>query len=602
MPLTLRRDDSAVASTVATMLSLLVILLFMSIALVDIVPRQQNDAEFITTQSAITAFELIHGLVGGAMTAGGTEVIMPSATIPIPLGTQGVSPLQGSSPGTLTFTSGTIGSNILFQFVPHFNQAQVSHVDQDIVLAIDSSGSMQQNDPTRLRISGAKEYIGRLSCPDHVASVDFDSVAHLTRENVGGAPHHLTGVSNNCFPNYDAAKADVDTIDSSGSTNIGAGLQVSVNELLGYGDSSRARVIILLTDGQNNFGWEDDLTRQQARRARDAGIVVYTIGLGSGADVALLTYVADITGGTFYLASDASAIRWIYLEISRHFLGAFACGDLTTSEVGQGQLSLELRNQRFPAQTLTYEAGGLVRRQPDGARVTEGPALQWQATAAKGAAGVLSLDIVALTGNDFRVDGTDTQLIAFRPEGRDLQEILIVKTNLTTVNGMLTGENSYLDYWTAQGAATNASRDSVKAQINLAKTSVTSAQGKSNTGDLTGAKFDVDSATAKLSAAIAAAQDAATAGTMQGWFADATTDSILVIACHLTQWVNWYEGVSIEVSSADATAWGQWLNRTATASGMQYIASRIGNTAILTIRAVDKLIIERRIISVSRAV
>jgi len=606
MVLSLRRDDSGVASTVATMMSLLVILLFMSIALVDILPRQQNDAEFATTETAITSFEQIRGLSQGPVFATGPNTIMPATTVPIPLGTQGVSPLQAPSTGTLTFDSSSGGAKVLFQFVPHFNSQAISHIDQDIILAIDSSGSMNQNDPQKLRLSGAKEYIGRLQCPDHVAIVDFDNDAHLTKENVGGAQHHLTTVSHNCFPNFEEAKTDVDTIDASGSTNYGAALQVAVNELLGYGDPTRARVIILLTDGQNtccpNQQGGDTLAQAQARRARDNGIVIYTIGLGSDIDEPMLRYIASVTGGTFYFASNASAIRWIYFEISRHFIGTFACGDLTTSDVGGGRLSLELRNREFPSQTLTYEAGGVVRRQSDGTGLVDGPAVGWQKTSATAASGALTLHLVALTGQDFKVDGADTQLLSLLPESRDLQEINIVKVNLTDVKNLITAQSNNLDYWTTQGAANVTARDAVKAQLNLAKTALTNGQSKSNVGNLTGAKTDVDTASLKLSAAIASAQQAAVNGTMQHWLADATTDSILIIACRLTQWVNWEDGISIEVTSSEASAWGAWLNRTAASlGGMQFIASRIGNTAILQIRAVDRLIIERRILSLSLA-
>ena len=607
----LRRDTSGVASTVATMLSLLVILLFMSIALVDIIPRAQNDAEFATTESAISSFEQIRGLSQGSAFATGPNTIMPATTVPIPLGTQAVSPLQAASTGTLTFDPTAAGSSILFQFVPHFNSQAITHIDQDIVLAIDSSGSMTTNDPQRLRVSGAKEYIGRLSCPDHVAIVDFDTDAHLTKENTNpaGPQHHLTMVSHNCFPNFDEAKTDVDTIDAAGSTRIDEGLRVSLNELLGYGDARRARVVILLTDGQNSppggsgltQAQLDENTRIQARRARDHGITVYTIGLGAGADVPLLTYVADVTGGKFYFASDASAIRWIYYEISRHFQGAFACGDLTTSEVGGGRLSLELRNQEFPAQTISYEAGGIVRKQVDGTGLVDGPAMQWVPTAPKAAAGALTLHLVALRGPEFRAEGTETTLLSLRPESRDLEEVNIVKINLTSTNNDLSGVNNYLDYWTSQNASTVAATNTVKTQINAAKTAVTNAQTKTNNGNLTGAKTDVDTASAKLSLAIAAAQQAALDLQMQHFVADAATDSILIIQCRLTQWVNWYAGISLEVTSSDASAWGAWLTRTAAAGGFQYTTSRSGDTAILTIRAVDRLVIERRVLSMSLA-
>jgi Mg-chelatase subunit ChlD len=607
----LRRDDRGVASTVATMLSLLVILLFLDIAIVEIVPRQQNDAEFVTTQSAISSFRQIHGLAQGGVIPFGDAMGSPGLTVSLPLGTLGVSPLQAPTTGTLTFDP-TVGSaQMWFTFVPHFRRGEVSHVDQDIVLAIDSSGSMNTNDPQRLRISGAKDYIGRLSCPDHVAIVDFDSRGRLTKENVGGAQHHLTTVSHNCFPNFDEAKTDVDTIDQSGSTNYGGALYVAVNELLGYGDSRRARVIILLTDGQNtaclpippctaNTGAAADaLARAQARRARDKGIVIYTIGLGNSVDTVMLRYIADTTGGTYYAAPTAASIRWIYYEISRQFTGAFICGDLTSGDTGSGRLSLELRNREYPSQTLAYESGGIVRTQSDGSRVLEGPGVAWQSTDPKGPQGTLTLDLVALTGKEFRVDGSENQLISIRPVARDLQELAITKVNLTDVNNFLTTEKANLDYWTTQGASSSAATARVKEQIDRAKTTLGNATNHVNQGDLTAAKFDVDSTSARLSDVIAAAQQESTAGTMQKWLADDTTDDMLLQACYLRQWANWYDGVSLEITSQDADAWEAWLNRTAAATKMQYLVSRTGSTAILTIRAVDKVVIERRILSVS---
>ncbi len=606
------------------MLSLLVMLLFLDLAIVEIIPHQQNDAEFVTTQSAISSFRQIRGLAQGAVFSSADAMGSPGLTVSLPLGTLGVSPLQAPTTGTLTFDP-TVGSaQMWFTFVPHFRRGEVTHVNQDIILAIDSSGSMSWNDPQRLRISGAKDYIGRLTCPDHVAIVDFDNDAHLTKENVGGAPHHLTTVSHNCFPNFNEAKTDVDTIDQSGSTNGGGALYVAVNELLGYGDSRRARVIIFLTDGQNTActpippctagtgAASDALALAQARRARNNRIVIYTIGLGAemgfpnprcpGGQVrGCLKQVADLTGGTYYDAPTAASIRWIYYEISRHFTGAFVCGDITSGDTGSGRLSLELRNREFPSQTISYESGGIVRAQSDGARVLEGPGVAWHSTHPKGPQGELSLDLVALTGKEFRVDGSENQLVSIRPVARDLQELAITKVNLTDVNNFLTTEKANLDYWTTQGASTAVATDRVKAKIDLAKTALGNATSHVDQGNLTAAKFDVDSASARLSGVIAQAQIESTAGTMQKWLADDTTDDMLLQACYLTQWSNWYEGVSLEITSQDAAAWEAWLTRAAAETKMQYIVSRPGDTAILTIRAVDKVTIERRILSVSLA-
>src|SRR5207244_10684749 len=113
-------------------------------------------------------------------------------SIPIPLGTDAVSPLATAKQGSLRFDPAN-GTSIAvsFQYVPKLFQATVTHIDQDVILAIDSYGSMVWHDPSRLRISSAQEYMRNLIPPDRVASIDFDDLAHFTRANVGGPAHLL---------------------------------------------------------------------------------------------------------------------------------------------------------------------------------------------------------------------------------------------------------------------------------------------------------------------------------------------------------------------------------------------------------------------------
>lgn len=95
----------------------------------------------------------------------------------------------------------------------------------------------------------------------------------------------------------------------------------------------RGRVIILLTDGQNNAGDVDPL--QAAELARSWGQRVYTIGLEAappqhggdpfenlrrsmgGVDEATLTRIAEMTGGKYFSASDAATLREVYATIDR---------------------------------------------------------------------------------------------------------------------------------------------------------------------------------------------------------------------------------------------------------------------------------------------
>ncbi len=117
-------------------------------------------------------------------------------------------------------------------------------------------------------------------------------------------------------------------------TAIGMGLGTSINRL--RDSKAKSKVVILLTDGQNNRGELDPITA--ARLAKSFKIRVYTIGAGSkgealypvddpifgrryvrmpvNIDEELLRRVADITGGQYFRATDKSSLERIYKEIS----------------------------------------------------------------------------------------------------------------------------------------------------------------------------------------------------------------------------------------------------------------------------------------------
>src|SRR3972149_6839884 len=214
----LHRDSDGVASTVATVFSVLVFLIFLQIVAFAPIPSQRYDAEGSTSREALAAFELTRSVLSGPAEVG------TSFSVPIPIGTSAVSPFVAGSPGLLTFRGSLPGPQISFRYVPDFLRSEVTRIDQDVILAIDSSGSMNWNDPDDLRISSAKEYVDSLRCPDRIAIVDFDSDAHLTRRNLGAnyQRHHLDHSGHDCVPTYSEVKGDLDTIDYDGGSNLGA--------------------------------------------------------------------------------------------------------------------------------------------------------------------------------------------------------------------------------------------------------------------------------------------------------------------------------------------------------------------------------------------
>ena len=166
----------------------------------------------------------------------------------------------------------------------------------DVVLDIDSSGSMSSNDPNGLRKTAAKGFVDALLEGDRTAVVDFDSSAELIQP--------LT-------TDFAAAKNAVDTINSSGGTSIGAGVNVSLDELDQNGDPEHSKSIIVLTDGVGDY--DPALTQ----RAKDAGVFIYTVGLGSSVDEPLLRSIAEGTGGAYYPVSSANQLPDLFERIAQ---------------------------------------------------------------------------------------------------------------------------------------------------------------------------------------------------------------------------------------------------------------------------------------------
>lgn len=138
--------------------------------------------------------------------------------------------------------------------------------------------------------------------------------------------------------------------------------QMRVNARIGSDYEIKSKIIILLTDGQNNRGEMEP--EEAARLAKEWGIKVYVIGIGddpetgrfSGPFAQLaqmqqrnlnedsLTALADMTGGIYRRAGSGNALREIYEEI----------GALETSEIES------LRYLDYQERFLPFGLGGLV--------------------------------------------------------------------------------------------------------------------------------------------------------------------------------------------------------------------------------------------------
>jgi hypothetical protein len=594
MTLPLRRDSEGVASTVATMFTLLVVLLLLQLTLVAALPAQEYNAEWATSRAAIDAFERIR-LATQLAVIPGSEF-----SIPVPLGTDANSPFATPRPGSLRFDpANQTTMSVSFRFVPKLFTAEVTHIDQDIIIALDSSGSMAWNDPSGLRITSAQEYVRNLVPPDRVASIDFNSVARFTRVNVGG-PAHLLNYPPNGELMYVSPQADLGTVGVGGSTNWGDAIRIANNEFVAHGDPKHAWNLIVLTDGQNTCcptGADGDaLAIAQSLRSKTLGVTIYMIGLGTDLDEPLMKEVANNTGGTYYHAVTADQIRWVYFEISRRYLSAFQCGLLTTQDAAWGALELHLAALRYKAQTLRMEGGAIDIRQEATSALWRGAPLAYQET---GDGLGLSLTFSTLVGQPAVASGVGYESVQGRVLGRDKVTQPIAKAPLDQTSTFIASGRQDFEYWAALGAATPAGVSAVSPYLNAASKFALWASQNWSARDFADAKFNADRSSGQLSIAVGQIDGAVANNTIQRWLGFQTKDMVRLNGCRLNQWLYWYNGVTMRVTSTNAIAWSVWFNETFRGVGAGIITGVLGNQAIITIRAVDTLVIDRRLIEIS---
>jgi Ca-activated chloride channel family protein len=194
----------------------------------------------------------------------------------------------------------------------------------DIMMVLDTSTSMRAQDFKPNRFEAAREVgsdfvSGRTS--DRVGLVVFAASAYTQ------APLTLD------YGFLQAMLAEVEVGVIEDGTAIGTALAMAVNRL--KETDAKGKVVIMLTDGQNNRGEIDPVTAAEVARA--LGVRVYPIGLGAYGeapviidhplvgrqrrmmpveiDEDMLRSVASLTGGKYFRATNKEALREIYSEI-----------------------------------------------------------------------------------------------------------------------------------------------------------------------------------------------------------------------------------------------------------------------------------------------
>lgn len=191
----------------------------------------------------------------------------------------------------------------------------------DIMLLMDVSGSMRSQDFVPNRLEAAKEVLkdfvgGRRG--DRIGLIVFGATA----ANI--VPLTLDYLVLQQFID----KVSFGIVDER-ATAIGTGIATALKKL--ESSKAKSKIIVLLTDGENNAGNIDPLMAADAAKALK--VKIYTIGVGTeggsggpfggmfgaeaGLDEKTLKAIAEKTGGLYFHATNNEKLREIYRQIDK---------------------------------------------------------------------------------------------------------------------------------------------------------------------------------------------------------------------------------------------------------------------------------------------
>jgi Mg-chelatase subunit ChlD len=171
-----------------------------------------------------------------------------------------------------------------------------------VAIVIDRSGSMggQKIEDAK---TAAKTYVGYMGTADRGAVIDFDDVITITQPFTDDKTLLISAI---------------DSLYARGSTAFYDAVYTAITETAKE-DPNRRRAIIVLTDGQDNSSlYKQDIEVSKRKfqdvvdYAKQVGIPVYTIGLGSDVDATMLYNLAVSTGGIYQFAPDSSQLKSLY--------------------------------------------------------------------------------------------------------------------------------------------------------------------------------------------------------------------------------------------------------------------------------------------------
>lgn len=192
---------------------------------------------------------------------------------------------------------------MLFQFIYGMNIGSSKKID-DIVMLLDTSGSMKETDPDNERFKAALNLIDNMDEKNRVSIFKFDDTVEKILPMTEVTPN-IKDIVESQLQKYEKPN---------GQTNIKETLIKGYEEISKNSSADKNAMMILLSDGGDNFNLSAEFN-EVMEPIKKAGIPVYTIGMSKDNDFAMLKNISRESGGNYYNVKDVKDLKNVFYKI-----------------------------------------------------------------------------------------------------------------------------------------------------------------------------------------------------------------------------------------------------------------------------------------------